>query len=237
VFYLLHGAGDCDDSWTSVGRANFILDNLIAAKKARPMIVVMPAGHVRGAAGSPISPTATEDFVNDFTKDVKPYIESHYRVLKGRVHTAIAGLSMGGGQTLNVAFPNLEQYAYVGVYSSGLLGGFPELMTRPANAPPAPPGPPRRMGPTAEEWEKLHAAKLADPALKKGLLLWFATGKDDFLLTTTQATVKFFEKHGFSPVFRETDGGHTWVNWRHYLAEFAPQLFQAAKPAAAKAKT
>jgi enterochelin esterase family protein len=89
------------------------------------------------------------------------------------------------------------------------------------------------MGPTAEEWEKLHATKLADPALKKGLLLWFATGKDDFLLTTTQATVKFFEKHGFSPVVRETDGGHTWVNWRRYLAEFAPQLFQAARPARA----
>ena len=244
VFYLLHGAGDCDESWTSVGRANDILDNLIASGKAKPMIVVMPAGHIKGATGSAVAATATQDFVNDFTKDIKPYIESHYRVLKGRANTAIAGLSMGGYQTLNVAVPNLEQFAYVGVYSSGLIGAFPGVQMRGPGAPPPPPAAPAapgaaaapaapaappRMGPTADEWEKLHAAKLADPALKKGLLVWFATGKDDFLLTTTQATVEFLKKHGFSPVFRETDGGHTWVNWRHYLAEFTPQLFQAAK--------
>jgi enterochelin esterase family protein len=238
VFYLLHGAGDCDDSWTSVGRANFILDNLIAAKKAVPMIVVMPAGHVRGATGSAVGGTATQQFVDDFTKDVKPYVESHYRVLQARANTAIAGLSMGGNQTLNVAFPNLEQYAYVGVYSSGLIGAFLGVQMRPPSAPApaatpsaapaAPAGPPPRMGPTSDEWEKLHAAKLADPALKKGLLLWFATGKDDFLLTTTQATVDFFKKHGFAPVFVESAGGHTWVNWRHYLADFAPMLFQGA---------
>jgi enterochelin esterase-like enzyme len=224
VFYLLHGAGDSDDSWTSVGRANFILDTLIAGKQATPMIVVMPAGHVRGATGTAAAGMTSQDFVNDFTKDVKPYIESHYRVLKGRANTAIAGLSMGGGQTLNVAIPNLEQYGYVGVYSSGLLGGFPDLMRRP---PGAPAGPAPRMGPTADEWTKMHAARLSDPALKKGLLLWFATGKDDFLLTTTQATVALFEKQGFTPVYKETEGGHTWINWRQYLVEFVPQLFRA----------
>ena len=233
VFYLLHGAGDSDESWTSVGRANFILDSLIAGKQATPMIVVMPAGHVRGTPGTAEAGTATQDFANDFTKDVKPYIESHYRVLKGRANTAIAGLSMGGGQTLNVAIPNLEQYGYVGVYSSGLLGGFPELMRR---RPDAPAGPAPRMGPTADEWTKMHAAKLADPALKKGLLLWFATGKDDFLLATTQATVTLFEKQGFSPVFKLTEGGHTWINWRNYLLEFVPQLFRGsgAAPSARK---
>jgi enterochelin esterase family protein len=85
-------------------------------------------------------------------------------------------------------------------------------------------------GPTAAEWETLRAAKLADPAPKKGLPLWFATGKDDFLLTTTRATVDFFKKHGFAPVFRETEGGHTWVNGRRCLAEFAPQLNQPSAP-------
>jgi enterochelin esterase-like enzyme len=230
VFYLLHGAGDSDESWTSVGRANFILDSLIAARKATPMIVVMTAGHIRGSAQM-MGASATEAFVNDFMKDVKPYIESHYRVSKGRANTAIAGLSMGGGQTLNVAIPHLEQFAYVGVYSSGLLGGFPELSLRPPGAPPAPP---IRMGPTADEWTKLHAAKLGDPALRKGLLLWFATGKDDFLLTTTQATVGMFEKLGFTPVYRQTDGGHTWINWRHYLAEFVPQLFKGTAPSSAR---
>ena len=234
VFYLLHGAGDCDESWTSVGRANFILDNLIAAKKAVPMIVVMPAGHVRTMNPGEGFASVTQDFANDFMKDVKPYIESHYRVRKGRTNTAIAGLSMGGHQALNVAIPHLEQFAYVGVYSSGLLGAFPELAIRPPGAPAAPAAPAPRMGPTAAEWERTHAAKLADASLRKGLYFWFATGKDDFLLTTTQATVALFGKHGFTPEFALTDGGHTWVNWRRYLSEFAPRLFTAAPGAAAK---
>jgi enterochelin esterase-like enzyme len=244
VFYLLHGAGDCDDSWTSVGRANFILDNLIAAGKARPMIVVMPAGHTSRIGGA-MSRNATQEFVDDFMKDVKPYVESHYRVLKGRANTAIAGLSMGGSQTLNIGFPHLDQFAYIGVYSSGLIGAFPALAGRGGRGPapaapapaaaPAPPAPPAM--PTADEWGKQYAATLDNPALKKGLrLLWFATGKEDFLLTTTQATVEMLKTHGFSPVFKESAGGHTWLNWRDYLAEFAPQLFPAATttPAARK---
>jgi enterochelin esterase-like enzyme len=228
VFYLLHGAGDSDDAWTSVGRANLILDALIASGKAVPMIVVMPAGHIRG--GAPML-QATQDVVNDVLKDVKPYIESHYRVKTGRANTAMAGLSMGGHQTLHAAIPNLSQFAYVGVYSSGLIGAFPDLMPRQPGAS----GPAPRMGPTAGEWSATHAATLRDPALKKGLeLLWFATGKDDFLLGTTKATVALLESHGFNVVYRETDGGHTWIKWRHYLTEFAPLLFKGA-PAKASA--
>jgi enterochelin esterase family protein len=111
VFYLLHGAGDCDDSWTSVGRANFILDNLIASGKAKPMIVVMPAGHTnagggggRGAAPAG-GPPPRDEFNEDFVGDVMPYVEAHYRVVADRAHRAIAGLSMGGSQTLNAAIP------------------------------------------------------------------------------------------------------------------------------------
>ena len=108
VFYLLHGAGDCDDSWTSVGRANFILDNLIASGKAKPMIVVMPAGHTtRGGGGRGAAPAGgappRDEFGEDFVKDVMPYVEKNYRVIADRAHRAIAGLSMGGGQTLNIA--------------------------------------------------------------------------------------------------------------------------------------
>jgi enterochelin esterase-like enzyme len=259
VFYLLHGAGDNDDAWSSVGRAGFILDNLIAAKKARPMIVVMPAGHTSRGPGSPIGRTATEEFVNDFVKDVMPYVETHYRVLKDRTNTAIAGLSMGGGQTLQVSIPRLERFGYIGVFSAGLIGGFPELAGRggrgaapappaaaappaavpalpttppapPAAAPAPPAAAPAAAPPTAAEWEKLHAAKLDDPRLKRGLrLLWFGTGKEDFLISTTKATVDLFKKHGFSPVFNESPGGHTWINWRNYLVEFAPQLFRTGK--------
>jgi enterochelin esterase-like enzyme len=82
--------------------------------------------------------------------------------------------------------------------------------------------------PTAADGARLHAAKLDNPALKKGLrLFWFATGREDFLLTTTEATVDLFKKHGFDVVFEPTPGGHTWINWRHYLAKFAPQLFRS----------
>jgi enterochelin esterase family protein len=265
VFYLLHGAGDSDDAWSSVGRANFILDNLIAAKKAKPMIVVMPAGHTRRGVTGVGGRTGTEEFVKDFTTDVVPYVEKHYRVLTGRANTAVAGLSMGGNHALQVAFPHLDKYGYIGVYSSGLLGAFPGLgggrgaapaavaaaapaatpaapsapgaAASPASASPAPaaaataaapPAAPPGIGAmTAGEWERAHARMLDDPALKKGTrLLWFATGKDDGLITTTTATVELLKKHGFNPVYKETPGGHTWINWRAYLAEFAPQLFQ-----------
>jgi enterochelin esterase-like enzyme len=222
VFYLLHGAGDSDNSWSTVGRTGFLLDNLIALRKARPMVIVMPAGHAARAADSVIGQSATEQFVNDFVTDVMPYVEKHYRVLTDRANTAIAGLSMGGGQTLQVAIPRLDQFAYIGVFSSGLLGAFP---TGGRGAAPSAPTP--SVPPGAVEWEKQHAAKLDEAGLKRGLrLFWFGTGKDDFLLPTTIATVDLFKRHGFAPVFVESPGGHTWINWRSYLAEFAPQLFR-----------
>jgi enterochelin esterase-like enzyme len=231
VFYLLHGAGDCDDSWTSVGRAGFILDNMIAAKKARPMIIVMPAGHTRpfgrGASPGIAQPSGgappPDEFIQDFMTDIMPYVEKNYRLLAGRENRAIAGLSMGGNQTLNIALPNLEKFGYVGVFSSGLLNVFAR---QPAGAPAATPAP-AQITPAGEAWLKQHQAKLDDANLKKGLkLLWVGIGKDDFLLGSSRATVELLKKHGFSPISRETEGGHTWINWRNYLNEFAPQLFQ-----------
>ena len=213
VFYLLHGAGDSDDSWWTVGRAGFILDNLIAAGKAKPMIVVMPAGHTGPFNFNPGAPRpAVDEFVDDFKGDIMPYVEKNYRVLADRQSRAIAGLSMGGAQTLNIAIPHLDKFAYVGVFSSGIFGitgGGPM---------PMPPGP---------SFEEQNAKTLDDPALKKGLkLVWFATGKDDFLIETSRATVDMLKKHDFDVVFKETAGGHTWINWRDYLNEFAPLLFR-----------
>jgi enterochelin esterase-like enzyme len=210
VFYLLHGAFDCDDSWTSVGRAGFIMDNLIAAKKAKPMIVVMPAGHTGPFTFGRPRP-AVDEFVQDFCSDIRPYVEKNHRVYTDRKNRAIAGLSMGGGQTLNIAIGDLQDYAYVGVFSSGIFSLNPR-------------SPQQQSGPS---WEEQNAEKLDDQQLKKGLkLLWFATGREDFLIGTTRATVELFKKHGFDVVFKETDGAHTWINWRNYLNEFAPQLFQ-----------
>jgi enterochelin esterase family protein len=221
VFYLLHGAGDNDDSWSSVGRAGFILDNLIAAKKARPMVVVMPAGHAVNQ-GSVIGTNATDAFVNDFVTDLMPHVEKHYRVQTDRASTAIAGLSMGGAQTLSVAIPRLQRFGYVGVFSSGLLNALPVGRGRGAGPAPAAASTP----PAAAEWEKANAAYLADAKSKAGLrLFWFSTGKDDFLIENTRATVALFKQHQYQPVYVESTGGHTWINWRNYLTEFAPQLF------------
>jgi len=219
VFYLLHGASDCDDSWSSVGRAGFILDNLIAAKKARPMVMVMPAGHTRpfsfGSRGSNSLNRAVDEFVQEFETDIMPHAEKLYRVYTDRQNRAVAGLSMGGAQTLNIGIRNLDKFGYLGVYSSGVFG---ITGARRDGTPPPPAGP---------TWEEQHRKALDDVKLKKGLkLVWFATGKDDFLIDTTRATVSLLKKHGFDVVSRETAGGHTWIVWREYLNEFAPLLFQ-----------
>ncbi|MBL9137660.1 MAG: hypothetical protein JNK85_17445 [Verrucomicrobiales bacterium] len=214
VFYLLHGAGDSDDSWSTVGRAGFILDNLIAEKKAKPMIVVMTAGHTGPMIPGAPRP-AVDEFSEDFTKDVMPYVESHFRVNKDRGSRALAGLSMGGGQTLNIGIPHLDKFGYLGVFSSGVFGITGGNRPGSTNAP---------AGPTFEE---RHHDRLNDAKLKKGLrLFWFATGKDDFLVATSRATVEMFKKHDFDVVYRETDGAHTWIKWREYLQEFTPQLFR-----------
>jgi len=212
VLYLLHGASDSDASWSTVGRAGFILDNLIADGKAKPMIIVMPAGHTgpfRFAPGASLD-RQMEEFGDDFVKDVRPDVEKRYRVLADRAHRAIAGLSMGGAQTLNIAFSNLNEYAYVGVFSSGVFGiagGF------------------GGGGPNTQ-WEEKHKATLDNADAKAGLkLVWFGCGKDDFLRQTSKATVAMLKSHKFEVVENETACGHTWINWRDYLHDFAPLLF------------
>jgi enterochelin esterase family protein len=171
------------------------------------MIVVMPAGHVNGAgaalggrcppaaAGMPGIGSGPDPFANDFQTDLMPYVEKNYRVLTDRQNRAIAGLSMGGNQTLNIAIPHLEKFAYIGVFSSGIISG-----ARGAHAG----GADRPFG---EAWEKQNLAALDNAATKRGLnLLWFSTGKEDFLIDTTRSTVELLKKHGFKPVFIESQG-------------------------------
>jgi enterochelin esterase-like enzyme len=211
VFYLLHGAFDCDDAWPSVGRAGFILDNLLAQNKAKPMVVVMPAGHTGPFRfGEPLS--SADEFLMDFVNDVKPYVETNYRVYTDRKHRAVAGLSMGGAQALNISMHDLEKYGYIGVFSSGILGITGD----------------NKFGPEAiPVWEERNQSTLNNEVAKKGLqLIWFSIGKDDFLLDTSRKTVEMLKKHGFTVVYKETSGGHTWINWRNYLIEFAQLLFQ-----------
>lgn len=210
TFYLLHGAGDSDDSWTSVGRAGFIMDNLIAAGKAKPMVVVMTAGHTGPFRFGGPGP-AVDEFTQDFVNDIMPFIENNYRVKSSRESRALAGLSMGGMQTLNIGVPKLDKFAYLGVFSSGVFGIIPR--------PDAPKS-------DAATFEETHKAQLDNEELKKGLkLFWFATGKDDFLVETSRATVEMLKKHNFDVVYKEGEGGHTWIVWQQYLNEFAPKLF------------
>lgn len=178
------------------------------------MIVVMPAGHTGpfrfGPPGDRSFDRQLNEFVDDFVKDLKPHVEQNYRVLGDRAHRAIAGLSMGGAQTLNIAFSHLDEYGFIGVYSSGIFGiagGFGGT------------------GPN-KKWEEEHKAVLDNAELKPGLkLVWFGVGKEDFLIQTTRATVSMLKDHKFDVVSKESAGGHTWINWRDYLAEFAPLLF------------
>jgi enterochelin esterase-like enzyme len=208
VFYLLHGSSDSDASWSTVGMAGYILDNLIADKKAKPMIVVMPAGHTSRAARVP---GEREQFSKEFLGDIMPYVDKHYRTQSGRANRAMAGLSMGGGQTMAIGVPHMDQFAYLGVFSSGVVGQGGG-------------GPARPAGPSFEETNK---TALENPAFKKGLkLFWFATGKEDAGLKRTEATVAMLKKYGFDVVYKESEGGHVWLNWRDYLNEFAAKLFQ-----------
>jgi enterochelin esterase family protein len=191
--------GDSDDSWSTIGRAGFILDNLIAEEKAEPMIVVMPDGH---------TPSATRElnasqFANEFVTDIKPYVEAIYRVRAGPRSTALAGLSMGGGHTLEILASDMPSYGYAGVFSSGVFG---------INE--------------GSDWVEQHMAILSDAELREDLeYFWFAVGTEDFVYDTTLATVAMLREHGFDVDYHESGGGHTWENWRVYLHDFAQAIF------------
>lgn len=207
VFYLLHGGGDDDSGWNSIGRAGFIIDNLLAAGQAKPMIVVMPNGSM------PMPPTNGLDaqalnnmrtmFANDFLKDVMPFVEKTYRTLPNRENRALAGLSMGGFQTLDVTLTRPELFDYVGVFSSGFFG------------------------PAIDEAETKYAKVLNDPSFNKTKkLFWVGIGKDDFVMDANKKTLALFDKHQIKYQYKESAGGHTWINWRQYLNEYVPLLFR-----------
>lgn len=200
VLYLFHGANADETAWTRLGHVNLILDNLLAAGKAKPFIVAMPFGYgvPPGVAAAPGQNTA--QFGRDLLEDVIPYMDSHYRVYGDREHRAIAGLSMGGGESLEIGLSHLELFSYVGGFSAAL---------RPA------------------EFQKTYGGLTADPeaANRKLRLLWIGCGKDDSLFSAATDFSKFLDAGKIKHVFKESEGAHTWINWRHYLNEFAPLLF------------
>jgi len=202
VLYLVHGAGDSYDSWTSVGHANLILDNLIAEGKAKPMIVVMPFGHTPDRPGGNM--LANTDFGDDLIKDLIPYVDGQFRTLADQANRAMAGLSMGGSHTIRYGLTHPELFDHIGIFSMGLgLQGNNDVSS----------------------YEAANAAALARAARDLDLV-YYAMGKDDFLYGTVAPTRAMLDKHGIEHVYNETGGGHTWINWRRYLADFAPRLFQ-----------
>lgn len=207
VFYLLHGGGGDEDAWTALGRANYILDNLIAEGKAKPMIIVMTNGNafqMSSLRTSPDAPQLTREnyrqfsglFEKSLVHDVIPFIENNYRAKAGKESRAIAGLSMGGGQTVTATTEYSDVFGYIGVFSSGIFD------------------------PNADMEEKFMELK------KSGInKYWVGCGKDDFVMESNKRLLDLLEKCDIEYEYYESEGGHTWANWRSYLTIFAPMLF------------
>ena len=205
VLYLVHGAGDSSDSWTSVGKAHYILDNLIAAGKAKPMIVVMPFGHTPERSNpSGASILVNNDFGDDLIKDLVPYVDANFRTLASQENRAMAGLSMGGAHTVRFGLTHPELFDYIGIFSMGLGLRDPAEIA---------------------EYETANQAALRRAARDLNLV-YYAMGKDDFLYATVAPTRAMLNENGMKHVYNESDGGHTWINWRRYLADFVPRLFR-----------
>ena len=232
VFYLLHGGGDLDPGWVMTGRANIIMDNLLAEKKAVPMIVVMPlargggslgigpagmspgiaaAGNVvpgagRGAApggGAPTGPAPLQAFAQDFIGDLVPAVEKTFRVSTRPDDRAIGGLSAGGAATINTAFSRPDLFRYIIIMSAG-AGQNVE-----------------------EQYPKFFGAGAA--GAKQMKLIWLAAGDEDFALQGTKALDEVLTKNGIKHSFKTTQGRHEWRLWRPHLYEFAQLLFKDTK--------
>ena len=205
TLYLFHGSGDNEATWVAHGRAHWIFDNLFARGRAQPMVVVMLDGHAAAPRPPGTTPGTgdrnrnTTAFQSDLLGDALPLVESTYRVRRDPDHRAIIGLSMGGGQSLAIGLTHPDLFAWVGGMSSAVF-----------------------------EPETTLASVLADPKKTNARLklLWFACGKDDFLLQRNQQFDKLLTDHGIRHEYLETPGDHSWPLWRPYLAAFAPRLFR-----------
>jgi enterochelin esterase family protein len=210
VLYLLHGYSDDASAWSAVGRANVILDNLIARGQAKPMIVVMPlsygtmdiikAGRVR-VRGQDLWQRSLAKFSEALLDEVIPQVEKTYRVSADRQSRAIAGLSMGGAESLVVGLNHLDRFAWIGAFSSGgvntnYVAQFPALNAK------------------------------ANDQLR---LLWIGCGHDDHLIESNKQFCDWLKAQNIHYTWVESPGAHSFRVWRRYLAEFAPLLFQEKK--------
>jgi enterochelin esterase family protein len=225
VLYLQHGGGEDETGWTRQGRANFILDNLIAEGKGKPMIVVMAHGYARRAgqpepdlAGRPLgSPEArrvlqemTAAFEDDVTQALIPYVDSTFRTLADREHRAMAGLSMGGMQTFQVTLSHLDLFSYIGGFS-GAAG-------------------PLMLGDQKLDVKTAYNGAFSDPAAfaKRARLLWLGVGTEEpeRMRTGIRDLHASLTEAGIPHVYYESPGtDHEWQTWRRDLKDFVPRLF------------
>ena len=193
VLYLIHGGSDTEETWTKVGRANLIADNLIAQKKAVPMIIVMPYGNVR--------PAPMPDFTKDVLNDIIPFVESNYPVLTDSKSRAVAGFSVGGGQTLNIGLPNTDKFGWVCSYA-------PFTATEEFT---------RNFGNYQPDADKIN---------KQLQLFTISVGTDDFLYESVKKNIALFEEKKLKVKPYIVDGGHTWMNCKKFLATTLQELFK-----------
>ena len=200
VFYLVSGTTDTEETWFKVGKVNVILDNLIAQGKAVPMIVVMPYGNVFGTTPSPTTVASAkmyQKFEQELTECVMPFIEKNFRTRNDRKSRAIGGFSRGGGQSLFTVYSNFDKFSYLASYSAYLT---PEVMDI--------------YFPDIEE------------EIKALDLMWFGVGTSDFLYQNVLDHQAYFDQKGIKYEKMFTDGGHTWMNARTYLAETLQKFFK-----------
>ena len=208
ALYLMHGAGGMESSWFTAGRANLILDNLIAEGKAKAMVVVMPYGRPGpGASLGPLPPAVPQTpapavvFPNDVVEDVVGVVEKTYRISSRPEDRAIAGLSMGGNQTLLVGLTHLDLFRYIGAFSPVIFNA------------------------SAEQDFK---AAFADAAATNKQLKQFYIycGNKDTLFASNKSFHELLDQRRIAHTFVESEGAHVWANWRDYLVDFAPRLFR-----------
>ncbi|WP_460971298.1 alpha/beta hydrolase-fold protein [Spirosoma migulaei] len=216
VYYLISGTTDTEETFFKVGKTNLILDNLLAEGKVKPMIIVMPYGNIAArvaeqkGGSKPADPTVRDgadavkranDFATDLVSNIIPYVEATYRVIPNRENRAIGGFSRGGGQTLRTAFSNMDKFAWVCAYSSYLSpqemdGNFSQIVAKP------------------------------DQTNKQLKLLWVSVGSDDFLYKGTVEFMDYLKAKKVNYKSLITDGGHTWMNVKTYVAATTPLLFR-----------
>jgi enterochelin esterase family protein len=211
VLYLNHGGGDDDSRWSATdsngGHAQVILDNLIAAKKAVPMIVVMP--NTRGLASfRPPTPGEPDDCAREYLECILPHVEKTYRTRPDRDSRALAGLSMGGFVVLNTGIPNLDKFSELYVYSSGYIQDENRMAMK-----------------------ESFAELLGDPEANRrfNVPLYFAAGETDIALNNSFKTMAIFNAAGVRTFAVLSDGGHDWANWRRYLWQTAQVMFPGSR--------